>query len=76
MIPQLGHHVKNMLQNAVWGTEAELFAAALWLRTDIYVFKETKWERFSHLGSLQDPAKYPAIYIRNLKKHFELVVKA
>ena len=39
-----------MAMPTVWGTDVELFCAAIWLKTDIYVLKDDEWQRFSHKG--------------------------
>ena len=65
-------HLKNMQRPGVWATDAELFAAALFLETDIFTFVDG-WRRFSCQGTQRAPVKYPAVYLINKMNHYEVV---
>ena len=71
----------NMKRNSTWGTDVELFATALLLQTDIWIFSSdmgNKWMVFSGRGAkLIDTVESPpvniagSIYINYNGVHYE-----
>lgn len=64
----------------VWGTDVEIFAAAILLKTSIYVYStaQEKWHLFhKHLDSKKKTVKRneKCIYLRNIdNEHYDVVV--
>ena len=75
----------NMKRNSTWGTDVELFATALLLHTDIWVFSSdmgNKWMIFSGRGAklletLESPPGNNAgsIYINHNGVHYEPILR-
>ena len=75
----------NMKRNSTWGTDVELFATALSLHTDIWVFSSdmgNKWMVFSGRGAklletLESPPGNDAgsIYINHNGVHYEPILR-
>ena len=75
----------NMKRNSTWGTDVELFATALLLHTDIWVFSSdmgNKWMVFSGRGAklletLESPPGNNAgsIYINHNGVHYEPILR-
>ena len=65
----------RMGTEGVWATDAEIYAMAIMLETDINTLCEGQWRRFSGTGSLRHPSgKRPAIYLVNVQGvHYEVV---
>ena len=62
----------NMKRNSTWGTDVELFATALLIQTDIWIFSSdmgNKWMVFSGRGAKlidtleSPPSKYCRLYL-------------
>ena len=48
----------NIMSFTVWGSDVEIFSAAIWLETDIFIFIDNTWNKFSHKGLNQKGLKY------------------
>ena len=76
----------NMRRNCTWGTDVELFAAALLFQTDIWVFSSDigkKWMVFSGMGAklieaLESPPVNNAgsIYLNHNGAHYKPILNA
>lgn len=67
---------QKMMNNRTWATDTEIFASALMLETDIYVFLNGEWQHFSKTGRLSNkPDKFErCVYINNVSScHYEVV---
>ena len=62
----------------VWGSDVELFSAAIWLQNDIYVLKDEEWLKFSFMGFNPKKGKNRSssfnIYLENRFNHYEPIV--
>ena len=45
-----GYIRQNNMSSTVWGSDVEIFSAAIWLETDIFIFIDDIWNIFSHKG--------------------------
>lgn len=66
----------GMQTPGIYGTDAELYASALLLETDIYTYRKDSWQRFSRTGFLTDqPGGCPAVFLVNKNdNHYENVL--
>ena len=68
----------NMSATTVWGSDVDLFSSAIWLETDIFVFKDKEWEKFSHKGFNPKRGKNVSsslnIHLHNDCYHYEPIV--
>ena len=65
----------NIMSSTVWGTDVEIFSAAIWLETDIFILIDDTCNIFSHKGfhpkkGRNIPSKL-GIYIENSCLHYE-----
>ena len=62
----------------VWGSDVELFCAAIWLEVDIYVLLDQTWQKFSFMGFNpkrgRNVSSPNSIYLENRFDHYEPVV--
>ena len=42
----------NIMSSTVWGSDVEIFSAAIWLETDIFIFIDDTWNIFSHKATV------------------------
>lgn len=67
---------KKMMKDRTWATDIEIYASALLLETDVYVFLNSAWQRFSKTGILRDipDIHERSVYINNVNaNHYEVV---
>ena len=68
----------NTIMSTVWGGDVELFSMAIWLQTDVYVYINDGWDKFSFKGFNpkvgRNIASSQAIYLRNEASHYEPIV--
>lgn len=67
----------KMDENKTWATDVEIFAMAIYLKTDIVVFSQGNWQRFSKTGFLKDiNFDSKNIYLENVNRNHYTVVQS
>ena len=69
----------NTIMSTVWGSDVELFSMAIWLQTDVYVYINGSWDKFSfevfnpkverNIASSQ-----AIVYLKNEASHYEPII--
>ena len=42
----------NTMMSTVWGSDVKIFCMAIWLKTDVFVYINNTWDKFSSLGTV------------------------
>ena len=66
------------MMSTVWGSDVEIFCMAIWLKTDVFVYINNTWDKFSFKGfnpkvGRNNPSDQ-AIYLGNEASHYEPII--
>ncbi|XP_050524624.1 uncharacterized protein LOC126896155 isoform X2 [Daktulosphaira vitifoliae] len=71
---KLNKHIQKMLDSKEWADSPEIYAAAEFLNTSIYVYSQNGWNFISKDGVGAEELKEPCIYIHHVNNnHFEVI---
>ena len=67
------------MMSTVWGSDVEIFCMAIWLKTDVFVYINNTWDKFSFKGfnpkvGRNNPSDQ-AIYLGNEASHYEPIMR-
>ena len=68
----------NTMMSTVWGSDVELFSIAIWLQTDVFVYINGSWNKYSFKGfnpkKGRNISSNQAIYLGNEAAHYEPII--
>ena len=68
----------NTMMSTVWGSDVELLSIAIWLQTDVFVYINGSWNKYSFKGFNPEKGRNissnQAIYLGNEAAHYEPII--